>query len=48
MCGIFALFHFLDQELFSSLYPSIEKHFYTAQSRGPEFSTIKNISENII
>ena len=48
MCGIFALFHFLDQELFSSLYPSIEKHFYTAQSRGPEFSTIKNISENVL
>ena len=48
MCGIFALFQLLEPDVFSNLYPSINKHFFAGQSRGPEFSTIKTINDNVL
>lgn len=48
MCGIFAVFHLLDPSMFSTVYPSVDKHFNAAQSRGPEFSTLQHITENVL
>jgi asparagine synthase (glutamine-hydrolysing) len=48
MCGIFALFHALEPSVYASVYDSLEKHFNTGQSRGPEFSIMKHITDNIL
>jgi len=48
MCGIFALFHILDTSTFTQTYPTIETYFNAAQSRGPEFSTMNRINDNVL
>ena len=48
MCGIFALFQALPPSVYNTLYGSLEKHFNTAKSRGPEFSIMKQINDTVL
>jgi len=48
MCGIFALFHVLSREQLVQRYNSIEDHYYKGKNRGPEYSTLNSINNNIL
>ena len=48
MCGIFALFHSLPVTTYNHVYESLEKYFLLGQSRGPEFSIMKQITNNVL
>ena len=48
MCGIFALFHSLPVTTYNHVYESLEKYFLLGQSRGPEFSIMKQITTNVL
>lgn len=48
MCGIFSLFHILSKEQLSKRYNCIEDHYYKGRSRGPEYSTLNTINDNVI
>ena len=48
MCGIFALFHILSSQQLAQRYNSIEDHYYKGRNRGPEYSTLNSINNNIL
>jgi asparagine synthase (glutamine-hydrolysing) len=48
MCGIFALFHYLPDASYNQIYETVEKCFQLGQSRGPEFSVMKQLTNNIL
>jgi asparagine synthase (glutamine-hydrolysing) len=48
MCGIFALFQTLYPSKYFTLRDSLIKNFNYGQSRGPEFSTMKQINDNVL
>ena len=48
MCGIFALFHLLSNKQLASKYNSIEEQYYKGRNRGPEYSTLNTINDNIL
>ena len=48
MCGIFALFQTLRPSKYFTLRDSIVTHFNYGQSRGPEYSTTKQINDNVL
>ena len=48
MCGIFALFHLLSNSQLAAKYNSIEDHYYKGRNRGPEYSTLNAINNNIL
>lgn len=48
MCGIFALFQSLPTSVYKNIYKTLEHHFNLGQSRGPEFSIMKQITNNVL
>lgn len=48
MCGFFALFQVLMPSKYANISQSFKKHCDYGKSRGPEFSTMKHINDNIL
>ena len=48
MCGIFAIFQALPTSVYKNIALSLEKHFLLGESRGPEFSIMKQITNNVL
>ena len=48
MCGIFAILQSLPTSVYKNIYKTLEHHFNLGQSRGPEFSIMKQITNNVL
>ena len=48
MCGIFAMFQALPNDVYKNIALLLEKYFQLGQSRGPEFSIMKQITNNVL